>query len=185
MSIRLASAADMEAILAIYGPYVTDTTVSFEYSVPTLEEFTQRFAAITAQFPWLVWEEAGTVLGYAYASAPFTRAAYRWCASVSIYLSPQVQGKGVGKALYAALEKTLLQQGYHLLYAIVTSHNTASLAFHEKCGFRQLAFFPDCAYKFGACHGIFWMEKRLCAVELPSNPPVPISSIVNIDRNFL
>ena len=92
--IRLAAHADLPAILAIYAPYVENTTYTFEYDVPTLESFTARFDAITAQFPWLVWEDDGRVLGYAYGSAPFERAAYQWCAEVSIYLAPEIQGKG-------------------------------------------------------------------------------------------
>lgn len=185
MSIRLAGISDLEAMLSIYGPYVTDTAVSFEYSVPTLEEFTHRFTTITAQFPWLVWEEEGQVLGYAYGSAPFTRPAYAWCAAVSIYLAPQAQRRGIGKALYAALEKVLICQGYQVAYAIVTTQNEASRTFHEAAGYRLLATFPDCGYKLGRWYGIMWLEKRLSAVEIPSNPPIPVSDIVNIDRNFL
>ena len=78
--VRNATEADVAAILAIYAPYVLHTTATFEYDVPTQEEFMQRFRDITRQFPWLVWEEDGAILGYAYASAPYTRAAYRWCA---------------------------------------------------------------------------------------------------------
>ena len=76
--LRIATPADIPAILEIYGPYVLSSTATFEYTVPTLEEFTSRFDTITAQYPWLVWEEAGKILGYAYASAPYTRAAYAW-----------------------------------------------------------------------------------------------------------
>ena len=101
--IRLAKETDLSQILEIYGPYVLHTAVSFEYSVPTLEEFTDRFRSITAQFPWLVWEEEGKVLGYAYGSLPFGRAAYRWCAASSIYLAPQAQGRGIGRKLYRTL----------------------------------------------------------------------------------
>ena len=82
--IRFARESDIPAILDIYGPYVLNTATSFEYSVPTLEEFTERFRSITAQFPWLVWEDNGAVLGYAYGSLPFSRAAYRWCSASSI-----------------------------------------------------------------------------------------------------
>ena len=95
--IRFATQADLPAILDIYGPYVLHTAVSFEYSVPTLEEFTDRFRSITAQFPWLVWEEDGKILGYAYGSLPFGRAAYRWCSASSIYLAPEAQGRGMAE----------------------------------------------------------------------------------------
>ena len=84
--IRIAVEADVAAILDIYAPYVTDTTVTFEYDVPSREVFLERFRGITAQFPWLVWEEDGQILGYAYATAPYARAAYAWCAEPSVYL---------------------------------------------------------------------------------------------------
>ena len=84
MPVRPATEADLPRILEIYAPYVEHTAIRFEYTGPTLTEFTQRFQKITARFPWLVWEENGNVLGYAYGSLPFERAAYQWTASASI-----------------------------------------------------------------------------------------------------
>ena len=101
--IRAAEKADVPAMLAIYAPYVLETTITFEYAVPALSEFEDRFSAVTEKLPWLVWEEKGAVLGYAYASLPFTRAAYAWCAEPSIYLRSDARGRGIGKRLYAAL----------------------------------------------------------------------------------
>ena len=134
MSIRMASPADLPAMLAIYAPFVENTTYSFEYAAPTPEAFACRFEAITRQFPWLVWEENGTILGYAYASAPFERAAYRWCAEPSIYVAPEAHRQGIGKKLYACLEEILRSQGYHTLYAIVTAENSGSIHFHTAVG---------------------------------------------------
>ena len=171
--IRPAVEADLPAILAIYGPYILTSTATFEYEVPTLPAFTERFRGITAQFPWLVWEEDGKVLGYAYASAPYSRPAYAWCAEPSVYLSPQARGRGIGAALYDTLEAILLKQGYQVLYALITQENTASLHFHEKEGYRQMVLFPDCGFKFGRWIGLYWMEKRLDSVESPSAKPVP------------
>lgn len=185
MSIRMATAADIGQILAIYAPYVQNTAISFEYTVPTMEEFSARFSAITAQFPWLVWEEEGRVLGYAYGSAPFERAAYRWCAEASIYLHPSVQGRGVGKALYAALEEILRLQGYCKVYVLVTTANCASIAFHEAVGYQFTAKMPACGYKLGAWHGIVWLEKTLEFVENPTSMPISIGAIVDFDRKFL
>lgn len=185
MSIRMATAADIGQILAIYAPYVQNTAISFEYTAPTMEEFSARFSAITAQFPWLVWEEEGQVLGYAYGSAPFERAAFRWCAEASIYLHPSVQGKGVGKALYAALEEILKLQGYCKVYVLVTTANAASLAFHKAVGYRFTAQMPACGYKLGAWHGLVWLEKPLKLVESPASMPIPVDSIVDFDRKFL
>ncbi len=101
--IRMATTADIPAILEIYAPYVENTAISFEYSVPSLEAFTARFTRITARFPWLVWEEKGKILGYAYGSLPWERAAFQWCAEVSIYLHPDAHRKGIGSALYRVL----------------------------------------------------------------------------------
>ena len=182
--IRMATQADIPAILDIYGPYVLHTAVSFEYSVPTLEEFTERFRTITAQFPWLVWEEAWKILGYAYGSLPFGRAAYRWCASSSIYLAPQAQGRGIGRKLYEALEAILTEQGYRKTYAIITSDNPGSLRFHRQTGFRFLAEFPDCGIKFNKLYSVVWMEKTLNSGEIPQFFPKPVEQIVNVDRFF-
>ena len=154
MSIRPATAQDVPRILEIYAPYVETTAISFEYTVPTLEVFTQRFLSIAAKFPWLVWEEDGSVLGYAYGSLPFERAAYQWSAEASIYLCPEAQGKGIGRKLYTALEDILRQQGYRKVYAIITTANEATVAFHEAVGYRHTATFPDCGYKFGTWYGI-------------------------------
>lgn len=184
MAIRIATVKDLEQILSIYGPYVENTTVSFEYEVPSMAEFRARFEGITAQFPWLVWEEDGIIAGYTYACAPFSRAAYRWCAEPSIYLRPEFHGKGIGRKLYTALESLLRMQGYRLSYAIVTSENAASLDFHRSMGYSLLAEFPHCAYKHGKCLGIIWMEKRLLSAEMPSKSPVSFPSIVENGKNF-
>ena len=97
--LRIAAEADVSAMLAIYRPYVLTSTATFEYSPPSEEEFLRRYHTITTQFPWLLWEEDGQILGYAYASLPFSRAAYAWCAEPTIYLKSQARGKGIGKAL--------------------------------------------------------------------------------------
>ena len=182
--IRPALESDLPAILAIYGPYILHSTATFEYEVPSLDAFTDRFRGITAQFPWLVWEEDGKVLGYAYASAPYTRPAYAWCAEPSVYLCPQARGRGIGAALYDTLEAILLQQGYQVLYALITQENTASLRFHEKEGYRQMVLFPDCGFKFGRWLGLIWMEKRLKAVEIPTSAPTPWPVIRKDAQNF-
>ena len=169
--IRIARETDVPAIREIYAPYVENTTVSFEYDVPSLEEFMRRFHDITRQFPWLVWEEEGQILGYAYAAPPYTRAAYRWCAEPSIYLKPEAQGRGIGGKLYTALEEILKLQGYQVLYALITQENTSSLRFHEKLGYRHKVLFDNCGFKFNRWLGVFWLEKRLISVEIPKSFP--------------
>ena len=178
MAIRQATVADLPRILEIYGPYVENTAISFEYTVPTLEAFTQRFLGITAQFPWLVWEENGVILGYAYGSAPFERAAFQWSAEASIYLCPEAKGRGIGRQLYAALEALLQKQGYRKVYAIITTANQASVAFHKAVGYRHTATMPDCGFKLGQWHGIIWMEKELNCWDAPPHEPVEPDRLV-------
>ncbi len=179
--VRIATKEDIPQILEIYAPYVENTTYTFEYSVPTLKEFTARFAAITAQFPFLVWEEAGQVLGYAYGSAPFERAAYGWCSEVSIYLAPQIQGKGVGRKLYTLLEEILWRQGYQVIFSLVTSENQGSVEFHKRLGYSRSFVCPQCGFKFGRWLDVIWLEKRRKTVEFPSNTPVAWRSVVEND----
>ena len=173
MAIRVAKVADLPRILEIYRPYVEYTAISFEYAVPTLEAFTRRFLGITAQFPWLVWEEEGVILGYAYGSAPFERTAYQWSAEASIYLCSEAQGRGIGRKLYAELEDILQKQGYRKVYAIITTANEASLAFHKAVGYRLTAQMPGVGYKFGTWYGTVWMEKDLNTWENPPSAPIP------------
>ena len=182
--IRIALESDVPAMLAIYAPYVENTTVSFEYDVPSPETFLQRFREITRQFPWLVWEEDGRVLGYAYAARPFERAGYSWCAEPSIYLHDDARGRKIGQKLYAILEEILKKQGYCVSYALITSENLTSLRFHEKCGYSTVAVFPDCGRKFGRWLGLHWMEKRLIISENPSTFPIPWLSIVQDAESF-
>ena len=174
MSIRMATAQDVPRILEIYAPYIQNTAISFEYDVPGLEDFTRRFLDITAKFPWLVWEENGVILGYAYGSLPFERAAFQWSTEASIYLCPEAQGKGIGRKLYAELERLLQEQGYKKVYAIITTANENSIAFHKAVGYRHTATMPDCGYKLGVWHGIVWMEKELNTWDSPPEKPKSI-----------
>ena len=182
--IRPATESDVPEILSIYAPYVENTTVSFEYDVPCQKTFLQRFSDITAQFPWLVWEEDGRILGYAYASPPYSRAAYAWCAEPSIYLRPEAKGRGIGSMLYTVLESILDRQGYQVLYALITAENAESIGFHKKMGYKLQADFPDCGFKFGRWLGLVWMEKRLKIVHSPSAFPSDWQFVVQDVESF-
>ena len=182
--IRIATETDVPAILSIYAPYIMDTTITFEYEVPTESEFLTRFRAITARYPWLVWEEDGRILGYAHGSAPFERAAFRWCCEASVYLRPEARGRGIGQKLYTTLETCLAAQGHRLCYAIITSENEASLAFHRKMGYTFTAELPGCGYKFGRWLGVIWMEKRLNLVESPSYFPTDWKNLCQDDQKI-
>ena len=175
--IRIATEADVPQMLAIYAPYILHTTHTFEYDVPTEEAFLQRIRNLTVQFPWLVYEEDGRILGYAYGSAPFERAAYQWCASASIYLCPEAKGKGIGKKLYTQLWHFLQLQGYRKVYAVITTANEDSIAFHRAVGYRHVATMPDCGYKLGKRYGNVWMEKELNSWDTPPGEPVPFCRV--------
>ena len=182
--LRVAKESDVSAMLAIYAPYVRDSTVSFEYEVPAEAEFLARFRETTRQFPWLVWEQAGEILGYAYAARPFARAAYSWCAEPSIYVASAAQGQGIGRKLYSALEELLRQQGYFVLYAWVTGENTQSVRFHESMGYATSMILQNCGYKFGRWCSLNWMEKRLKTVGNPMDFPTSWQVFVQDDQKI-
>ena len=175
--IRIAKETDISQMLSIYAPYILHTTHTFEYNVPTESEFLERFRRITVRHPWLVWEEDGQILGYAYGSAPFERDAYRWSCECSIYLRPQAHRRGIGRQLYTALEAIMAYQGHRQCYAIVTEENRDSLAFHRNMGYKVAAEMPGCGRKFGRWLGIIWMEKTLNFVENPTGFPVEWQAI--------
>lgn len=109
--LRIAAEEDVSAMLAIYRPYVLTSTATFEYDPPSEEEFLRRYHTITTQFPWLLWEEDGQILGYAYASLPFSRAAYAWCAEPTIYLKSQARGKGIGRRCTTHWKRSSTRRG--------------------------------------------------------------------------
>ena len=122
MILRFVTPQDCPALLDIYAQYI-DTGVTFEYDLPTREEFTARISGICRDYPYLVCQEGDRVLGYAYAHRVWERAAYQWNAELSVYLAPDAVGKGLGKKLYAALEDLLRLQGVLTVYGLVTLPN--------------------------------------------------------------
>ena len=173
IQIRMAEEADVSRILSIYEPYIRSTAITFEYEVPSEAEFLARFQDITARGPWLVAEEAGQLLGYAYLDRAFVRAAYAWAADLSVYLRPEARGCGLGRAFYTLLERMAALQGYQVLYGLVTTDNDPSCRFHEAMGYRPLCCMPDCGFKLGRWHGVTWYEKRLCPPTAPERMPTP------------
>lgn len=168
--LRNAQLTDIPAMLEIYRPYVEETAITFEYDVPSLAEFQTRFLEITQVFPWLVWEEQGEILGYAYGSRAFSRAAYQWDADVSIYLRQDQRSRGIGRQLYTGLEDRLRNLGYFVLYALVTSANEISCRFHQALGYREIARLERTGFKFGQWYDVTWFEKRLQDGK-PAQPP--------------
>lgn len=177
MSIRLATVRDVPEMLELYRPYIENTAITFEYEVPTPEQFLERFLNISALCPWLVWEENGEILGYAYGAPAFERKAYAWCADLSVYLKKEARGRGIGKALYAKLEQLLEAQGYRVLYALVTTANAPSVAFHQAVGYRIVADFPHCGWKLGQWYGVIWLQKDVGPDTAPVDFPLPFSEL--------
>ena len=161
MNIRLAKPLDAAALLAIYAPYVENTAITFEYDVPTVEDFANRIEKTLKKYPYLVAEEEGAILGYAYASTYYARAAYDWAVELSVYVSQDARGKGVGSKLYDKLEDLLDQMGYMHFLACISLPNEASLALHRKRGYQQVAHLPKIGYKFERWHDIVWLQKSL------------------------
>ena len=161
MEIRLAKPSDARSLLDIYAPYVENTAITFEYEVPTIQDFAIRIEKTLEKYPYLVAEEDGVVLGYAYASTYYARAAYDWAVELSVYVSQDARGKGVGSKLYDALEDLLDQMGYVHFLACISLPNEASLALHRKRGYQQVAHFPKIGYKFNRWHDIVWLQKSL------------------------
>ena len=161
MEIRLAKPSDARSLLDIYAPYVENTAITFEYEVPTVEDFTTRIEKTLEKYPYLVAEEDCVVLGYAYASTYYARAAYDWAVELSVYVSQDARGQGVGTKLYDELEDLLDQMGYVHFLACISLPNEASLALHRKRGYQQVAHFPKIGYKFNRWHDIVWLQKSL------------------------
>lgn len=145
--IRPCAAADAVAIADIYNYYVRETVVTFEEEPVAAPEMARRIGEITATLPWLVIEEQDTVLGYACAAPWKTRSAYRYTVETSVYLSPGHTGRGLGYALYRALLDGLRQLNMHCAIGGISLPNAASVALHEKLGFREIGAFPEVGWK--------------------------------------
>ncbi|HFU4189877.1 TPA: N-acetyltransferase family protein [Streptococcus suis] len=157
-SARLEDAADL---VAIYAPYVEKTAITFETQVPTASEFASRIEKTLGKFPYLVAVEEGKLLGYAYASTYYARAAYDWTVELSVYIQQEARGKGIGSILYDALEEDLTARGFKNFLACIALPNPASISLHEKRGYEQVAHFKKVGYKFGSWHDIVWLQKSL------------------------
>ncbi len=177
MNIRIATIADAPVLLAIYVPYVTDTAITFEYEVPPLREFSQRISATLSQYPYLVAEKDGRIVGYAYAGAFKGRAAYGWSVETTVYVDAGYHGGGVGSALYARLEALLRRQGFRNMYACIAYPNVPSEMFHEHLGFRKIGHFSQCGYKFGKWRDMIWMEKLIGEHDREASPIVPFPAL--------
>ncbi|HEM2809177.1 TPA: N-acetyltransferase [Streptococcus suis] len=161
INIRSAQIEDAADLVAIYAPYVENTAITFETEVPTVSDFASRIKKTLEKFPYLVAEEEGRVVGYAYASTYYARAAYDWTVELSVYIQQEARGKGIGSMLYDALEEELTARGFKNFLACIALPNPASISLHEKRGYEQVAHFKKVGYKFGSWHDIVWLQKSL------------------------
>ena len=178
--IRQVQLSDAEAILKVYVPFITDTCISFEYVVPSVEEFAQRIAGISAEYPYIVLEEDDEIVGYAYAHRYLERVAYSWDVEVTIYLAPKVQGKGLGVILYDALEKLLALQNIKNLYSCITGDNAHSIEMHRSMGYALIGTFPKAGFKHDRWLDVVWMAKTIGEKE---NAPLAVVPFVELEAS--
>lgn len=178
MQIRIANTQDAPALLSIYAPYVLNTAITFEYEVPTVQEFENRIRRTLERYPYLVAEQDGEILGYTYASPFHERAAYNWAVETSIYVDVRHKGQGIGKRLYTALEQALFAQNILNLNACIAYParedeylTKDSVLFHQHLGYRLVGEFHQCGYKFNRWYNMVWMEKHI-GVHTDCQPPM-------------
>lgn len=174
--IRLATPDDAEQVQAIYAPYCS-TPISFELEPPSVAEMRGRLTKILGQYPWLVWEEDGAILGYVYAMQHRERAAYLWSVDTAVYVHQGRQRRGVGKRLYTALFEVLPLQGYVNAYAGVTLPNPASVGLHEAMGFQPLGVYRQVGFKCGAWHDVAWFQRPLQPRPGAPTPLKPLAAV--------
>lgn len=173
----MATPNDAQAILDIYAPYVKETSFTFEYDVPTVEEFTKRIESTLLKYPYLVAEENGKILGYSYAGPYKGRAAYDWSAECTVYVKQGNKKSGIGRTLYLELEALLQKQNIINVYACITYPNPDSICFHERMGYEKVSHLNKCGYKLGTWYDVIWMEKILCDRPLHPEPFKQISLV--------
>lgn len=180
MNIRVAEISDAEELLKIYAPYVENTAITFEYDVPSIEEFAIRITNTLKKYPYFVAEIEGEIVGYTYASSFHSRPAYQWCVETSIYVKSDMRGKGIGKLLYLKLEEALKKMGVLNLNACIGYPQVDdeyltknSEKFHQHMGYTKVAESHMCGYKFNRWYNIIWMEKMIGEHVIN---PVPVRS---------
>lgn len=187
--IRAAKEEDAQELLSIYSPYILETAITFEYEVPSVEEFKNRIRTVLKKYPYLVAQRKsdGQILGYAYAGPFHPRAAFGWAVETTVYLRRECRGGGIGKRLYEVLEEALYYQNITNLYASIAYPieedeylTKNSMQFHEHMGFRLNAEFVKSGYKFSRWYNLIWMEKYI-RPHLEHQPPVkPFCEIMHL-----
>lgn len=175
--IRPASTDDAEGIQAIYAPVVRDTTISFEFEPPTVEEMRRRWEDGHLRYPWLVAVEGRRVLGYSYASTHRARTGYQWSAETSIFVADGARRRGIARALYGLLLETLWAQGFANAFAGIGLPNPGSVALHETFGFRFIGVFERIGFKLGQWVDVGWWQLSAPRVSRSPAPTLPFAEI--------
>jgi L-amino acid N-acyltransferase YncA len=175
--IRIAHTDDAAAIHAIYTPSVMEGVATFETELPGVEAMRERIVGRLRHYPWLVWEEHGRVLAYAYASRFRERAAYDWIAETSIYVHADARRRGIARRLYAVLLDAMTLQGLNQAVGVITLPGEVSVAMHEAMGFTPAGVWRSSGYKLGQWWDVGVWQKELQA---PENPPKPVRSFEHL-----
>lgn len=181
-NIRLITPADAKAALAVYAPYVLHTANTFEYEIPSVDDFRTKIEKITAQYPWLVCECDGEIVGYAYGSTHRERAAYQWSPESTVYISGKHHRKGIARILYNTLFALLKQQGYINVFASVLVTNVNSVKFHKSYGFEEIGLFKNIGYKLDEWHTNLWLQYKLQEHIINPPAPTPIIDMLNNEK---
>lgn len=176
MKIRFAVPGDSAGLLKIYAQYM-DTPVTFEYDLPSVEEFSKRIAEIMETYPYLVCETDGEIIGFAYAHRHKEREAYQWNAELSVYLDKSHTSKGLGRRLYGMLIEILKFQGVQTVYGVVAIPNERSEKLHMSMGFRKAGIYHKTGYKGGQWHDVALFEKKIGACCTEPSPVVPLNKV--------
>lgn len=175
--IRMATSVDAATVAAIYAPYCEGSAVSFEQVAPTADQMAERIAAVTVQRPWIVLEDHGEVVGYAYAAQHNERWAYRWSVNTAIYISRMHHRRGAGRALYVTLFHLLRELGYYRAIAGITLPNPASVGLHEAMGFTLVGVYRHVGYKLGEWRDVGWYQAQIQPAAGEPNEPRPVDTL--------
>jgi phosphinothricin acetyltransferase len=170
--IRTARDEDAAAIHAIYAPSITDGVATFETGLPGVDAMRERVRTRLQHYPWLVWEEAGEVLAYAYAGRFRERAAYDWIAETSIYVRADAHRRGIARKLYGVLLDVMRLQGINQAVGVITLPGTVSVAMHEAMGFTHAGVWRQSGYKLGQWWDVGVWQKEL---QPAANPPPAVT----------
>ena len=168
---------DAARVSEIYRPHVVEGLASFEEVPPTADEMAARMRKTLDWTPWLVAEEDGEVIGYAYASRHRDRAGYRWSVDISVYVDARWHRRGVGRLLYTVLLPVLKQQGFVNIFAGITTPNPGSVALHESIGMKLIGAYEGVGYKHGQWLDVAWYGMRLQDPGEPPAEPIPFPAI--------